>query len=67
MYAQQQPGFRQGYGNAYGEEMMTSPAFSEQTAMIQGLGNEQMKTDDHTFYVFQSQLELEKKIEKAKI
>ena len=25
------------------------------------------KIDDHAFYVFQSQLELEKKIEKAKI
>ena len=47
--------------------MITSPAFSEQTAMMQGLGNEQQKTDDHIFYVFQSQLELEKKIEKAKI
>ena len=35
--------------------------------MIQGLGNEQQKIDDHIFYVFQSQLELEKKIEKAKI
>lgn len=46
---------------------MTSPAFSEQTAAIQGLGNEQQKIDDHIFYVFQSQLELEKKIEKAKI
>lgn len=46
---------------------MNSPAFSEQTVIIQGLGNEQQKIDDHIFYVFQSQLELEKKIEKAKI
>ena len=47
--------------------MMASPAFSEQAAIMQGLGNDQMKVDDHIFYVFQSQLELEKKIEKAKI
>ena len=46
---------------------MTSPAFSEQQNILQGLGNEQMKVDDHIFYIFQSQLELEKKIEKAKI
>lgn len=46
---------------------MHSPVFSEQQNMMQGLGNEQIQTDDHAFYIFQSQLELEKKIEKAKI
>ena len=37
----QQAAYRPSYPTAHGEEMMNSPVFSEQTAIMQGLGNEQ--------------------------